>query len=236
MAQRGFFIPIIIVVIAVTSIASVGGYIAVQNAMEHYQGAKDAPTPTPLSSDQVENSKDMLQENVQEEMTKEINKKSSESEQKTQENMAPPTATPQQPTHAQKQKTKDQDEERKPTEKQQQKNDQSSQRYVDSPRPGAGFIFIDSELQLSASRELSGIRLSWTRCNSDQFVAYKIAKSETASDVSFPRDGSIASIPNQNTLTYIDTHAEPGKTYFYRICSLEKNGESWCGNAVTIRY
>lgn len=235
MSKQGFAIPVIIIVIAITSIASVGGYIAVKNATEQHQETKNASTLTPPSITEVEDSKDTIQENIEEEMTKEINKKLPDDEQKTQENMTPPTATPRQPTQTQKQEKKDRNEEQKLTETSRQKNEQPSIKYVDPPHPGAGFISIDSELQLSASRDASGIRLSWTRCNSDQFVAYKIARSETASDVSFPRDGSIASIPNQNTLTYLDTHVEPGKTYFYRVCSLEKNGESWCGNAVTVK-
>ena len=107
--------------------------------------------------------------------------------------------------------------------------------YVDYPRQGS-FIYIDSELNLTASVVNGGVQLNWTRCNSDQFVAYKVSRSETASDVYFPRDGSIFSTPNQNSLSYVDRNVVPGKTYYYRICSLERNGESWCGNAVAVTY
>ncbi|MCS7093036.1 MAG: hypothetical protein NZL96_01180 [Patescibacteria group bacterium] len=107
--------------------------------------------------------------------------------------------------------------------------------YVDPPRPGS-FIFIGNELQLSLSKEDDGVRLSWTRCQSDQFVAYKIVRSETANDVYFPRDGAIGSISNQDALSYLDHTVQSGKTYHYRICSLEKNGESWCGNVATISF
>ncbi|MCX7955960.1 MAG: hypothetical protein N2593_02565 [Patescibacteria group bacterium] len=107
--------------------------------------------------------------------------------------------------------------------------------YSDYPRPGE-FVFINNELQVSASKENNGIKLNWSKCNSDQFVAYKIARSENASDVYFPRDGAIASISNQEILSFLDTNVENGKNYYYRICSLEKNGESWCGNIIKISF
>ncbi|MFN4213021.1 MAG: hypothetical protein ACK4FL_03630, partial [Microgenomates group bacterium] len=105
--------------------------------------------------------------------------------------------------------------------------------YTDQPHPG-GFIYIENELNLTATNTSQGVVLNWTRCNSDQFVAYKIARSESASDVYFPRDGAIFSISNQNQLSIVDQSVEKGKTYFYRVCSYEKNGESWCGNVASI--
>ncbi|MCS6956520.1 MAG: hypothetical protein NZM02_01575, partial [Patescibacteria group bacterium] len=107
--------------------------------------------------------------------------------------------------------------------------------YSDYPHPGE-FVFINNELQVSASKENNGIKLNWSKCNSDQFVAYKIARSENANDVYFPRDGAIASISNQEILSFLDTNVENGKNYYYRICSLEKNGESWCGNVIKISF
>ncbi|MCS7091878.1 MAG: hypothetical protein NZM26_00815 [Patescibacteria group bacterium] len=162
----------------------------------------------------------------------------------TSENTKPPATTNLETTsqnletNAKKEEKPQEAPQKKPTKNEnitQQKQEPKNIVYSDTPKTGS-FIYIDNELQVTASKIEGGIRLNWSRCNSDQFVSYKVARSNSATDVFYPRDGAIASIANQDTLSYIDKNVEAGKTYYYRICSLEKNGESWCGNVVSVGY
>jgi len=99
---------------------------------------------------------------------------------------------------------------------------------------GGSFQYIASELILSLSKEGNGVRLKWTRCNSDNFNSYKVVRSKTNSNLYYPNNDPVYSTGNQEELNYLDQSVELGATYYYRVCSLESNGESWCGNVASI--
>jgi len=99
---------------------------------------------------------------------------------------------------------------------------------------GGSFQYIDNELVLSLSREGNGVRLNWTRCNSNSFTSYKVVRSKTNSNLYYPNNDPIYSTGNQEELSYLDQSVESGANYYYRVCSLESNGESWCGNVARI--
>ena len=99
---------------------------------------------------------------------------------------------------------------------------------------GGSFQYIDNELVLSLSREGNGVRLNWTRCNSNSFTSYKVVRSKTNSNLYYPNNDPIYSTGNQEELSYLDQSVDSGANYYYRVCSLESNGESWCGNVARI--
>jgi len=100
---------------------------------------------------------------------------------------------------------------------------------------GGSFQYIDNELVLGLSKEGNGVRLNWTRCNSNTFNSYKVIRSKTNPNLYYPNNDPIYSTVNQEELSYFDQNVEVGVTYYYRVCSFESNGESWCGNVVSIK-
>lgn len=98
----------------------------------------------------------------------------------------------------------------------------------------AKYQLLTNELTLNASALPGAVQLSWTKRSSDSFQGYKVVRSHSNEDPSYPNDGGLEFIPNRETLSHIDGTAVPGKTYYYRICSLEKDGPVSCGNVVKI--
>jgi len=99
---------------------------------------------------------------------------------------------------------------------------------------GGSFQYIASELVLSLSKEGNSVRLNWTRCNSNTFNSYKVVRSKTNPNLYYPNNDPIYSTGNQEELSFLDQNTEAGVTYYYRVCSYESNGESWCGNVANI--
>jgi len=99
---------------------------------------------------------------------------------------------------------------------------------------GGSFQYIASELVLSLSKEGNSVRLNWTRCNSNTFTSYKVVRSKTNPNLYYPNNDPIYSTGNQEELSFLDQNTEAGATYYYRVCSYESNGESWCGNVANI--
>ena len=229
MKNKGFAAPLIIIILAVvTSTAGIGSYIynknvtkakKVENTTSKVQDETKekvslpttTETPKPITSLSPTSSLTANNE-IKANSKNENTEKPNENDNKTDSKKSNETST--YPTKVQEKK---------------QIN------YTDQPHPG-GFTFIENELNLTAASTSQGVILNWTRCNSNQFVAYKVARSETAPDVYFPRDGAILSISNQDQLSIIDQSVEKGKTYYYRICSYESNGESWCGNVSAVNH
>lgn len=93
---------------------------------------------------------------------------------------------------------------------------------------------IADELKLEAAVLPGAVALSWTKCTSDAFEGYKVVRSSTNADPSYPTDGYVDYLPERDTLAFIDGTAIPGKSYYYRICALEKGQPAACGNVVKI--
>lgn len=93
---------------------------------------------------------------------------------------------------------------------------------------------IDGELKLEAATLPGAVALSWSKRTSDGFDGYKIVRSTTNADLSYPNDGYIEFLPNRESLTHIDGTAIPGKTYYYRICAREAGSVASCGNVVKV--
>ena len=81
-----------------------------------------------------------------------------------------------------------------------------------------------------------GVLLSWSTCTSDNFQFYKLVKSSTNSNPSYPNDNVIMSTSNKNVGSYIDKSVARSMTYYYRVCVVERLGKVTCGNTVPVTY
>ncbi len=98
----------------------------------------------------------------------------------------------------------------------------------------ATYQLMTNELILKASALPGAVQLAWSLRSSEGLQGYKVVRSHTNEDPSYPNDGALEFIPGRDTLSFIDGTAVPGKTYFYRICSLEKDGSVACGNVLKV--
>lgn len=91
-----------------------------------------------------------------------------------------------------------------------------------------------AELQLTVSRSPDGVLLSWNKRFSDTFAGYKVVRSETETNPSYPKDGALAFLPARASTTYKDASVKIGSTYYYRVCSIETDMPVACGNVVSV--
>jgi cytoskeletal protein RodZ len=84
------------------------------------------------------------------------------------------------------------------------KEKEDNKKATNEVNHGGSFQYIDNELVLSLSREGNGVRLNWTRCNSNSFTSYKVVRSKTNSNLYYPNNDPIYSTGNQEELSYLD--------------------------------
>ncbi len=97
---------------------------------------------------------------------------------------------------------------------------------------GVSYQLVENELQLKAKVLPGAVQLDWTKRTSDHFQAYKVVRSLTNADLSFPGDGFIQSITDREQLSFIEGDVLQGKSYYHRICAIEDTGTVVCGNVV----
>lgn len=90
------------------------------------------------------------------------------------------------------------------------------------------------ELKLEAAVLPGAVALSWTKSSLEKFEGYKVVRSSSNADPSYPADGYVDYLPDRGTLAFIDGTAIPGKSYYYRICALQSGSPAACGNVVKI--
>jgi hypothetical protein len=75
-------------------------------------------------------------------------------------------------------------------------------------------------ISLSASVHADGVHLSWGKYSGPYFGWYKVVRSEATAEPTYPLNGDsvlLAAITNVNVTGFVDSTAEPGHTYHYRI-------------------
>lgn len=88
---------------------------------------------------------------------------------------------------------------------------------------------------LSATISETGVSLTWTANNEEDFKEYKIIKSLTNSALIYPADGSIAT-RKKGEENYLDNQVNITSTgiYYYRVCSLDISDNIACSNVKII--
>jgi hypothetical protein len=91
------------------------------------------------------------------------------------------------------------------------------------------------ELDLTVAMSSSSIAFSWSPLLSatTTFSNYKIVRSQTIVEPSYPRDGYLAHIPDVGITHAADTDILFG-TIHYRVCAVDLAEHLWCGNVVTV--
>jgi hypothetical protein len=89
---------------------------------------------------------------------------------------------------------------------------------------------------VSAKRGLNniGFQLNWTPCKSDDFQFYKVVRSTTNPNPSYPSSPALVSSNNRNLSSYLDKNIALGATYYYRVCVVERLNVVGCGNVAKI--
>jgi hypothetical protein len=75
--------------------------------------------------------------------------------------------------------------------------------------------------------ETGDVKLAWEACGADSFVYYKVVRSATNEEPTYPlADGDelLAAIGDPGQTTFKDTNVEPGQTWFYRVLSFGEGG------------
>jgi hypothetical protein len=75
----------------------------------------------------------------------------------------------------------------------------------------------------------SGVLVDWTKCESDRFDYYKVVRS-TDSTVKWPLgayDSLVFATGDRYTTSFVDTEADPGKTYYYRVFCLDSTSSGY---------
>jgi hypothetical protein len=93
--------------------------------------------------------------------------------------------------------------------------------------------------QLSGQKDtkFNGILLNWTTCeNLGEFQFYKVVRSQTNTNPSYPNDYVVFSTPNKSASNTIDKTVARATTYHYRVCAVQPVNKISCGNSVSITY
>jgi len=91
-------------------------------------------------------------------------------------------------------------------------------------------------LQLSSTIENNQIKLTWNQYQDEDYMFFKVVRSETNADLRYPTDGYVKTIYEATETEYTDDKAESDKTYNYRICLKKKSdGKILCGSVVTVK-
>jgi len=99
---------------------------------------------------------------------------------------------------------------------------------VDEPKPEPEPV-EPYAMWLTAEQGEGGVVLHWEACGTDAFAAYKVVRSTTNDNPTYPlNDGTelMAAIGDANVTTFTDENVEAGGTYFYRVLSMGNDG-SW---------
>jgi len=96
------------------------------------------------------------------------------------------------------------------------------------------FSTTTESLELAFSSKDNGVYLSWSIYNLDDFKSYKIVRSEKNTEAKFSDNEVIKSSSSKELNSYLDSGAEKGKKYYYRICVVKTNDKIVCGNLANI--
>ncbi|MFA5134351.1 MAG: FecR domain-containing protein [Patescibacteria group bacterium] len=89
-------------------------------------------------------------------------------------------------------------------------------------------------IEVSAETGADGVSLSWNQSSGTVFQYYKVVRSESNPEPTYPDDGYIA-VLNKGDERYTDTEVSADKTYYYRICEVMAEGEVFCSNVVHMK-
>lgn len=99
-------------------------------------------------------------------------------------------------------------------------------------QPQIPVSFSSSEMNLTISLGVYGAVLNWSKAF-EPFQSYVLVKSQTDSNVYFPKVFWFQAINNVDLRTFTDRDTKSGKTY-YRVCKLKPDQSVVCGNVASV--
>jgi len=91
-------------------------------------------------------------------------------------------------------------------------------------------------LSARKSQELRAILLDWSTCSNEDFQFYKVVRSISNLNPSYPNDSVISSSSNRSFANFVDKVVAPNETYNYRVCVVHRVQKVTCGNVVSITF
>lgn len=82
----------------------------------------------------------------------------------------------------------------------------------------------------------NAIQLNWSICTNDDFQFYKLVRSTLNSSPSYPNDSAVTSSSNRSYSSFLDKTVAPARTYYYRVCVVQRLNKVTCGNVVSATY
>lgn len=92
----------------------------------------------------------------------------------------------------------------------------------------------DFQLELSGIAQDDGNMIEWSQYPNNDFQFYKIVRSTTSKEISYPENDSIKSYYRDDQLDYLDEEVEENERYYYRVCLKNSKEEIICSNLVTL--
>lgn len=80
----------------------------------------------------------------------------------------------------------------------------------------------------------SGVSVSWSKSGGENFKYYRVVRSESNSNPTYPSDGYVFYTGNANEVSFTDSNAESGTTYYYNVCVVDVNDNVTCGSAQSV--
>jgi hypothetical protein len=88
---------------------------------------------------------------------------------------------------------------------------------------------------LSATIGIPGVDLTWTANNENDFVEYRVLKSMTDANPSFPTAGYLVKkLKGDEKYLDAEVNITTPFSYYYRVCSLDSAQNSSCSNVITV--
>ncbi|MBU0731834.1 FecR family protein [Patescibacteria group bacterium] len=80
----------------------------------------------------------------------------------------------------------------------------------------------------------SGVSVSWSKSGGENFKYYRIVRSESNSNPTYPSDGYVFYSGNSNEVSFTDSNASTGKTYYYNVCVVDTSDKVTCGSGQSV--
>jgi len=80
----------------------------------------------------------------------------------------------------------------------------------------------------------SGVSVSWSKSGGENFKYYRIVRSESNSNPTYPSDGYVFYSGNPNEVSFTDSNASTGTTYYYNVCVVDTSDKVSCGSGQSV--
>ncbi len=76
---------------------------------------------------------------------------------------------------------------------------------------------IPQTIELTAAKNCNSINLSWSKYTDQTITGYKIFRSTSDNELTYPEDAVYQTVSGQSTVSYSDTNVTNGQGYYYRV-------------------